>query len=565
MAFNKQFIVFISFLLFASIVNSQNNSLNYKIALNEVENKIDITFLYSRKQVNDTTRFVIPTNFDNNTLDTLSIAQNITLKSTGRLIKKSLSNYDYIGTAETIEISYTISVNNGNEDFLPCNGNDYFLPILNDNFFHFYSDKSLILPDAKNNLKSLYDVNIKWENFPNHWQIANDLGVINKKHRELQQSALNITSGKIGQMLFFGGDYKKTTFRVQGINFHTFVYGKYKFQNNDVIALLKKVAMTNLKLWKQFDKKKDYVISLTQKGADCGKIGGRNMTNSFAVYMSGNFTKEQLPLIFTKAFTHEFTHTWIGGNFVSNHPKWESMRWFVEGFCEYYSIIINGKSGILPKEKVIELINQNYIKYRTSPYAQVDLNYFSKNFTFSNALDKIAYTKGASFAFYLDGFIRNKSNSKYTLTDYMRALIQSNKSINGNLDFDSMSNFANQFLQIDISALLNTYIQKGEVFALESPLVKSYKKTKVTSLDYGFDFIESAKNQTIIGVKKGSEAYKNGLRNGQKLIAIKSFSNSISDAITLEVEHANKTVEITYLPKGKVQEIEIIKDLKEFY
>lgn len=562
---------FFAYVLLTLIINSkqfvfsqnriENNSLSYILNLDESRNRIDVTFMYTPKQSTNKLEFKVPTNFNRVTLDTLIIAQNIRLKSKGKLIKNAFDSYQFEGLEETIEILYSIEYNTENNNYLPCESNDYFLPVITDDFFHFYSDKSLLLPDTSDSPMSLYNITVEWKNFPKHWQIANDIGIINKETEIKAQSAYNLTLGDIGQMLFFGGDYRKEIFQILDINFHTFVYGDYHFNDSDLKDFLEKVANTNLNLWKHFDKSRDYVISLTQKGKDCGKIGGRNMHNSFAIYMSGNFATEQLPLIFTKAFTHEFTHTWIGGNFISNNPEWEKMRWFVEGFCEYYAMLVNVKSGIITKENFTTLINDNYIKYLTSPYAQVDLDYYSKNYNYSSDLEKIAYTKGASFAFYLDGYIRTQSNSKFTLTDYIRHLIRSNKKINGTLDFELMNAFTNQYLKIDISVILKKHIENGEIFALNSPLIKSSKTKEITLMDYGFDFIESAKREIITGVKKNSMAYKGGLRNGQKLLSIKSLSNSVSDAIVLEVEYKNESFEVAYYPKGKQKEVKIIEKL----
>ncbi len=561
---NKFYLLFfISMITYNSYCQESNRlkSLEYTFELSENKYEINVSLIYQNSIVGDTTKFKIPTNFNRNTLDTFVIARDISLNSKGELKKDDFETYLYIGGENSIEISYTIPYFSENNQYLTCKDNDYFLPVVNNDFFHFYSDMSLILPSSENNNNELFEVSVTWLNFSEEWEIANDFGILKRKSGENKQKLKDITIGDLGQVLFFGGNYRKATFEVQGINFHTFIYGKYNFSDSEVITLLNKVATSNMDLWKTFTHNNDYVISLTQKGNDCGKIGGRNMYNSFAIYMSGKFSEEQLPLVFNKAFTHEFTHTWIGTNFISNNEDWEKMRWFVEGFCEYYATLINVKAGILPSSKFKVLINQNYLKYRTSPYVNSSLDYCAENYLYSNSLEKIAYTKGASFAFYLDGYIRKKSNLKYNGTDLMVALLNSQKQINGKLDIASLSKITQDSIEIDIFDLLEKFINNGEVFSLESPLVDTYYTETYPSLDYGFDFIKSANQEIICDVKKDSNAYINGLRNGQKLLSIKGMSSNPSEPIQLEVENNEGKIIIEYLPKGEDLQITLIKNL----
>ena len=530
---------------------SSSNTLNYSFELNDDRSVINVTFEYEHRPSKDTTKFKIPVNFDRNSLDTLAMIKDIKLDSKGELIKIAFDTYSYIGTEKIIVIKYSIPSYSEDTPYLNCEDDNYFIPVINKEFFHFYADKSLILPEPQDSISELFNIKIDWLKFPNEWEVANDFGVLKKNDQRVKQYTKSVTIGEIGQVLFFGGNYRKTTFSINDINFHTFIYGEYKFPDSSLTHLLEKVAKSNLDLWGYFGHKNDYVISLTQKGNDCGRIGGRNMYNSFAIYMSGKFTENNLPTIFIKAYTHEFTHTWIGTNFTSNNDEWEKMKWFTEGFCEYYGMLINVKADIVPSRKFKVLINQNYMKYRLSPYANKSLNYYAENNHFSSSLENIAYTKGAAFAFYMDGYIRNESNSKYDLTDYMKALLKSKEKINGNLDFELMNEIAIDSIGIDLSNLLTKHIKNGEVIPLESPLIDTLKNNTYTSFDYGFDFIKSAKNEVISGVNKNSNAYKSGLRNGQKLLSIKSVTEKSSGLIILEVKDDKGDLIVEYMPKGE--------------
>lgn len=533
--------------------------LNYTFELSKDQTAINVTLEYTASPLTDTVKLIIPANYNRNSLDTVSFAKDIKLVSKGQLIKNSLDTYSYIGTEKTFVIRYSISSFSDETRYLPCEDDDYFLPIINKEFFHFYSDKALILPDAKGANDTPFKIEVNWLNFPEEWEIANDFGVLEKKKNRYKQIIESATIGEISQILFIGGNYRKTLFTIDGINFHTFAYGDYNFPDSSVTHLLEKVAKSNLDLWNHFGRKNDYVISLTQKGDVCGRIGGRNMYNSFSIYMSGKFTEDYLPNVFIKAFTHEFTHTWIGTDFVSNNENWEKMKWFVEGFCDYYSWVINVDIGIVPSRKLKVLINQNYIKYRLSPYANEPLDFYSENYRYSNTLENIAYTKGATFAFYLDGYIRTQTNSKYNLTGFMTTLIKSKERINSNLNLELMNEIAVETLGIDITDILHKYIVNGEVIPLESPLIETSATKEYTSFDYGFDFIESARTEIISGVKEDGNAYKSGLRNGQKLLSIKNITNKASGSIILEVTENGESLIIEYNPVGETLNLTTIQ------
>jgi hypothetical protein len=361
------------------------------------------------------------------------------LASKGMLLKTAFDTYAYIGAEKSIVIHYSIPSYSADTGYLTCE-DDFVMPVVNQEFFHLYADKSLILPDVEGANNAIFDFRVNWLKFPNDWEIANDFGVVKKEDHRKEQGTKQLTMGEIGQVLFFGRNYRKETFSIDDIDFHTFIYGQNKCPDSALTHLLEKVAKANLYLW---------------------------------------------------------------DDFVTNSPDWEKMKWFVEGFCEYYAMLINVKTGILPSRKLKILINQSYRAYRLSPYANKPLDYYTDNYRFSSTLEKIAYTKGAAFAFYMDGYIGDQSDSTYTLTDYMTTLIKSKERINGNLNFELMNQMAIASIGIDISDMVTKHIIKGEAFWLKSPLIETVSTNNFTTFEYGFYFIESTKNEVIILLRKG--------------------------------------------------------------
>ena len=535
------------------------NTLKYTLKLNDAMNGIEVLLTYTPRNIEGNIKLNIPN--ERNELDTLVLVNNIELLSKGELVKINSETYQYIGNENAIQLKYFIPSFSNNSNYLSCENEDYYMPYITKNFLHLFGEKSLILPTPNYSTDEIFDLELEWLNFPEKWELANDFGISEKNNtgRNLQQ-VKNIKTTSIGETLFFGGNYRRSQFKVNDINFHTFIYGQFKFSDEALVNQLEIIASEGLAFWNSFDHSKDYVISLTQRGNECGRISGRNMYNSFSMYLSTKFTKEQLPRVFAHSLTHEFIHTWIGTDLIRDTPDWKHMKWLIEGFTEYYAALINVKVNLLPERKFKTLLSNYYINYRRSPYAESTLQYYVENYTSDTSLERFVYNKGAVFAFYLDGYIREKSNLTFDLNDFMFALLASKQKINEALNFEMMNSIAIQSVGIDISDILNKHIIEGKTFPMSSPLVDSYTEFKTLPIDYGFDLVESTTNEIISGVNEN--AFKSGLRNGQKIVAIKNLSNSTKDKMILEVKDNNEIITVKYYPIGTEIKFNVIKELK---
>ena len=557
--------IILLFLISSCNTNNKSNELKYSFKLSKQQNSIEVLMTYRAKKQEDTTTLLIPTNYDRIKIKETALIEDVKLKSKGKLISTGFDTYQYIGKEDLIQISYTIPSFSDNTEQLSCEGDDYFIPAINNKFFHMYGDKSLIFPQYDASENQSFDIEIAWEGFPDEWHIANDFGISQVLEGKRQkQSRYNLSEGDLGSSLFFGGLYRKKIFTEQGINFYTYFYGKFNLDEERFFTQIQKVAKAELKLWKHFHHNKEYVISINRKGNDCGRMGGRNMYDSFTFYMPGDFTDKYFPLIFANAFTHEFTHSWIGVDLVARNPNWEEMRWFTEGFTNYYAQRINYEVGITTERQFLSLLNTYIINYYRSPYKNSTNKEYVDGFKFDNKMENLVYDKGAVFAFALDGYIRNSSNNKYTIDDLMDALLTkaSKEEINGNLTIEHMNKIANQSIGIDISNLIKEQIINGKTINISSPLIDSLEIKSLSSFNYGFDYITSMKNEIITGVKEGSNAFKAGLKNGSKLTGIKGITNSPSGRMILEVETDNKKSIIEFNPEGVKIEVPLIRKLK---
>ena len=536
-----------------------------RFELGQDHDEIAVTSTYRSSHCKDTLTLLLPTNFDRKTLENTLMIEDLTLQSAGQLVMVGIDSCQIIGAGDSITLTYTIPSYEGHREYLSCEGDDYFIPAVSPRYFHFYGDKSMVLPILSGEEARPFDVRLDWINFPKDWSLANDFGEVQTQngYRTSQEGA-GLTSDKMGQTLFFGGEFRKAVFSHQDLTFQTYFFGDVQIEDEVLVDGLQKVIVAEMDLWQHFTHRKDYVICIMQKGADCGKITGRNMYDSFSFYMSGHFTEEYVPILFARGFTHEFTHTWIGGDLAYNNPQWENMNWFMEGFTEYYAIRINQRAGLITDREARVILNELIQQYLLSPYAQSTMDQFVAGRAGDQRLEKLAYEKGAVFAFYLDGQFREQTDGQSNLDDFMKEVLslESRANFNGNLSPEVLHQIAQDSFGVALNHLIERHIMQGELIPIVSPVIDSLSTVDQYTFDYGFEFQQSMETEVVTGVNPDSEAYANGLRDGQKVLAVLNFTDDPTGVIELLVESEGVELKVAYPPQGALVSVPVIEEME---
>ena len=541
------------------------DQLKYTFELSAHQDRIDVELVYRPKVETDTISLLIPSSYDRNKMSNTVTIDNLQLISKGKLIKKGFDTYCYVGGDTTVTFTYSIPTFSSDTVQLPCSGDDYFIPAINQKFFHMYGDKSLVQPHFDTEEQRLFDVEIAWHNFPSQWHIANDYGVSAVVDGEREnQYKYNLLEGDIGSSLFIGGALRKSSFAVDDKTFYVYLFGDWGFDEEKILATIQKIGETNLAVWAHFHHSKEYVITVMQKGRDdCGRYGGRNMFDSFVYYLPGKYTNDYFPL-FYHALTHEFTHSWVGVDMVASSPNPGSMKWFTEGITDYYANRVTYQAGFIDEAGYLAKLNSFISDYRRSPYVSITNSDFVSGYIYDERLENFAYYKGAVFAFYLDGHIRKQSANKYNLDDYMSALYSDAgmMKIQDNLTLEVLIDIAKEALEIDLANIFEKHITNGEIIPITSPLINGLTMKKEASFQYGFDYINSIDGEVVTGVIRHSNAYRSGMRDGQKLTAIKGMTKDPNGKMIFEVQGDGGKMLVEFNPKGPPIDIPVVLALK---
>jgi predicted metalloprotease with PDZ domain len=246
---------------------------------------------------------------------------------------------------------------------------------------------------------------------------------------------------------------------------------------------------------------------------------------------------------------HENLHNWFGGILRAPLNEYPSYAWFIEGFTTYYTDYLNSLNGIISDEEYLESYNKSLKDYFTSPFKNAT-NQDIASINEYSAIYDIPYSRGRIFAQELDTYIKKVTHNKYNLDLYVKLLMSLAK-IDTTILFDNdfFIKTLQEVIGYDISDMFTKTILNGGDIELKTKTILGraviLTKTETTIEDWGFDLLKTELTNIISGVKDSSDAYKKGLRNGQK------FKGYDADNLKIAISVIDE--------KGKLKKIEFLR------
>ena len=396
----------------------------------------------------------------------------------------------------------------------------------------------LIIPSSENFIlkDNTYSILFKWNNFKG--PIFSNLGNIEENVLKTK-----IKEKELHESFFIGGKLKIYPL-LNGIDYgFVITQGNLPAIKNTIIPRLNSLINFQNKFFNS-PPKKEYFLFMSRKVCKfC--IGGNHQNNFQLIFLSehNNNLKEII-----KVVAHERLHKWFGG-FLKHGSQENYNKWFLEGFTDYYTYYLNYLNGIIDFEEYLKSYNDCLEEYFSLPTVYATNEVIANNFWKGEVFERLPYLRGRIFAYELDNKIKEKTKDRMCLDDVIKYMIK----ISYNKDIEFSTEFfietLKTFTSLDISQLLCEQITLGKtLIKSKSFLGKAIlSNKKITIPDYGFDFVKSFENQKIVNVKKNSNAYKAGIRNGDKFYG--AYLNGINKNTFLEIEKNNLTKTIVYRPE----------------
>lgn len=378
-----------------------------------------------------------------------------TLKSSSKVIV-------YHKSGGTHKLFYRINGSVNTDNMSRAIYMELFRPVITKGSLYLTPPFFMMMPDVSEPV----EMSIQFKGLPSHtpvfysWSPLADAG---KK--------VLIPPGKMGDFLIAAGSGVKTkTYDVHHIPYYLVTQGNDTINNiNTELSPYFKSYFPSLRDYWKDDKGSSYYVYLSQlQTTKKNTVGGLNWGGGFILKYYGKFDTWKKEMI-----AHETSHTWIGSKMIIGKNSFEQ-QWFGEGFNDYVCLITLYHSGIFSQDTLISYVNKTVLqKHYTSKVNIVPNDSIAAMYWKDKAYEKLPYTRGTIFAFYLDNQIRLSSGGKYTLRNMLLDLLAKTQEIkavneNANLTLNDFIDIAALYLdRTQVKEDLNNYMIKGHLIDLE--------------------------------------------------------------------------------------------------
>jgi len=426
----------------------------------------------------------------------------------------------------------------------PLDSDTRFRPILERNYFQVLSDAGLIKP--KLDSASTQDVYFDWQKLPPDWSLATSFG------SDDRCQSFHGAWKQVKTALFVGGDYRIQHATPSGNPLVIAIRGNWGFTDTQWTKQVQRIIEKERTFWHDNDFPY-FLVTLAPFDQDGASYGGSAYTNAFMMHLPRNatFSYQVISLL-----AHENFHIW--NPYKMGGEQGPAMYWFTEGFTRYYTDLILFRSGFISLSEYIDHTNEKLRQYELSPARNISNAELTARHESDRSLSDAPGERGMVVAFWLDSHIRQRTKNGASLDSVMLELIKEGRRRGFRLTIDRIIHLAEKYLNRSDQWLLRRYIEDGMTipvpeFAL-APCVH-VRTESAFQFELGMDEENLRSKYMVSSVKPDSEAFKAGLRNGQKVIRLSIYWNDTSKPVKLTVRAADGDQTFEYYPRGPSMEI----------
>lgn len=372
--------------------------------------------------------------------------------------------------------------------------------------------------------QSAVTVNFDWQKLPTDWALATSFGTSTGPEGRCQSY-----SGPwrlVETALFAAGEFRIHHFQIGRQPAVLAVRGQWTFTDEEAIADIQKAVSIVRDFW--HDHNFPYFL-VTLKPYDTGKgsADGSEFTNAFWMYLSPpDSISALLPIL-----VHETFHGWNPRRMgYTTEGSETSLKWFSEGFTQYYGYLLSYRGGLMTLPAYIERINGFLRDYPKSTDPDV---------------------RGPVIALWLDGEIRRESQGKGSLDNVMFDMVRKGKDVE--LTEARVLETAGRYLSADARLELSQAIKPGTMIpAPDARALGACARVsidRVPVFDLGFDFEASMAAHRVTAVKKEGPAFKAGLRDGQELNGWSVYNYQPDKLATFRMQTVAGPRTVQYYPR----------------
>jgi predicted metalloprotease with PDZ domain len=468
--------------------------------------------------------------------DLKALSEQTTISDTASQSKKTV----HFAPNTLVRISYVLVKDwNG-----PLDSGTRFRPILEQHYFQLLADTALVKPVLDRS--TIVDARFVWQNLPSGWSLATSFGTGDP----CQQ--FHGMWYKVGTALFVGGDYRIYHSSVAGKPLNLAVRGKWSFTDEEWISRVQEIIAAERTFWQDNDFPY-YLVTLAPFDIEGGSTGGSAYTDAFMMHLSRNASLSYRVL---STLAHETFHIWnpykMGGG------RGQALYWFQEGFTNYYTDRMLFRAGLLSFPEYVERTNEKLREYELSPSRNISNRELTERYERDRSLSHVPYEQGMVVAQWLDWRIREHSGNRASLDTMMFELVEDGKNDKFQLTTHGLLHTAGKYLVGSDRRLLRQFVQDGATIPVPEsalgPCVR-LQTDAIPEFELGMDAQTLRDKHVVANVKPDSEAFKAGLRDGQRIVRTSVTWNDTSKLVKLTVRAADGDYAFEYYPRGPSRDI----------
>ncbi|MDC0668675.1 M61 family metallopeptidase [Nannocystis radixulma] len=433
-----------------------------------------------------------------------------------------------------------------------------FKPIIRPDWFDLFGETLFIFPEGREDDPATF----RWHDAPAGFLFASDL--------EHLAGARPGVVGDVLESVVIGGRGLHTRSDASG-QIRVAILGSFTFSHDAFFDLALAVIAAEREFWDVTDGPFLIALAPQKKVEGSLSLGGTGRTDAFTLSMSEDAPFARLRHL----LGHEYFHTWnarqLGGQ--AEGPEEAAGKWFSEGFTEFYTWRLLLRAGLYSLEDFVAAWNESLVEYWTSPARDLPNAKIVADYWNDPALNHLPYRRGSLLAVLWDQQLRRATAGARDLDDVLKAMRAKVQAAAEKLAPDAARVFPPVYRELggpDLTADLARFVDQGAAISLPADAFGECVRVVTTArknFERGWDVqATEAAGRVITGLRKGSPAWRAGLRDGMKIVRREAGEPGDSTVpYVLRVLAGKREKLITFKPEGdqelSVQQLELAPDL----
>jgi predicted metalloprotease with PDZ domain len=291
----------------------------------------------------------------------------------------------------------------------PLGRSVYYWPVLTREYMHLLGKTFLVKPDWPE-LQRL-SVELNWK-LPAGWVAGDSFGL----SRGVQQFSGSLF--ELQQGVYVAGDFRFHQFEIRGRPGAVALRGQWSFTDDEFATFVNRIVTAERALWKD-DAFPFFFVTLLPVDIGPRSFSGVGRWNGFATFMPMH---AKLDASFRYLLAHELFHIWNAAKLSYSAGVPPELYWFSEGFTDYYAYVLLMVEGFESFPDYVDRMNKVIAQYWGWRTRNLPNDAAAKAYYSDNEAQKLAYLRGALIALNWNAAIREGSQGKLSLNDFMLAL-----------------------------------------------------------------------------------------------------------------------------------------------